>query len=533
MAESDSQLRGFADAVNAAVGAEPYGCLCVTDDWGLACLTTCWDGGGEEVVSTDVHIPFDDYKDPAIQPYLRAAHYEFEDIVNSHFHTMCGCGESGPDVANAEQRFRKRLKSIQKSHRQDLIGKSAGKAADPREFEYQILTQGTARLTSLGDSTRREEVVGDLVIPATVDIDGVAYPVTSINGYAFRGCFGLTSVTVPSTVTSIGDSTFKECENLASVSIGDSVTSIGPFAFEGCARLTSITLPKSLVSIGQRAFAGCKRLIAVSIPSDVTTIERDAFNGCSSLSAVAIPGMMTDVEDGTFKGCSSLVTATFGSSITFIKAGAFEKCASLTVLVLPSSLRRIGPRAFKGCSGLSELTIPEGVTSIGSGAFDGCVNLVSVSIPDSVSSVGKQAFPEHVSLFKMSSGATPVFDSDSSKPKRVGSKFVLNGIHYTVRPGATVEVSARNAQGSAAGFLPAVSEAFRGELVIPGSAVFEGCSYKVTSIGADAFYDCYDLEGVTIPGSVSEIDPTAFDECPRLVTVIYGGKRVERESLWE
>ena len=45
--------------------------------------------------------------------------------------------------------------------------------------------------------------------------------------YAFSGCTGLTSVTIPESVTSIGNSAFYNCSSLASVTIPDSVTSIG------------------------------------------------------------------------------------------------------------------------------------------------------------------------------------------------------------------------------------------------------------------------------------------------------------------
>ena len=67
--------------------------------------------------------------------------------------------------------------------------------------------------------------VKDLVIPSSV---------TSIGGYAFCGCSGLTSVTIPNSVTSIGNSAFCECSGLTSVTIPNSVTSIGNGAFCGC-----------------------------------------------------------------------------------------------------------------------------------------------------------------------------------------------------------------------------------------------------------------------------------------------------------
>ena len=60
---------------------------------------------------------------------------------------------------------------------------------------------------------------------------------------------------------------------------GDSVTSIGKYAFDGCTGLTSITIPDSVTSIEGSAFNCCTGLTSITIPDRVTSIEGSAFYG--------------------------------------------------------------------------------------------------------------------------------------------------------------------------------------------------------------------------------------------------------------
>ena len=197
-------------------------------------------------------------------------------------------------------------------------------------------TAKTATVTYTGsDPWSGNNYLGDITIPATVvTYGGTTYSVTSIGNEAFRGCTGLTSITIPS-----------------------SVTSIGWYAFYGCTGLTSITIPNSVTSIGERAFLGCTGLTSITIPNSVTSIGDHVFEGCTGLTSITIP-----------------------NSVTSIGLGAFLSCTGLTSITIPNSVTSIGQYAFYNCNGLTSISIPESVTSIGQSAFSGCTGLTSITL---------------------------------------------------------------------------------------------------------------------------------------------------------
>ena len=90
--------------------------------------------------------------------------------------------------------------------------------------------------------TRAQDAKGDLAIPS--EINGI--PVTGRGEKAFKGCGGLTGVTIPDSVASIRYGAFYGCSGLTSVIIPDSVASCEGDAFSCCSSLTSVSLPKSL-----------------------------------------------------------------------------------------------------------------------------------------------------------------------------------------------------------------------------------------------------------------------------------------------
>ncbi len=64
------------------------------------------------------------------------------------------------------------------------------------------------------------------------------------------------------------------------------------------------------------------------------------------------------------------------------------------------------------------------------------------------------------------------------------------------------------------------SNEYTGSIVIPSSVVYQGNTYRVTSIGSSAFVGCSGLTSIAIPNSVASIHDEAFMGCSGLTSVI-------------
>jgi hypothetical protein len=61
---------------------------------------------------------------------------------------------------------------------------------------------------------------------------------------------------------------------------------------------------------------------------------------------------------------------------------------------------------------------------------------------------------------------------------------------------------------------------YSGNIAIPSSIVFGGVTYSVTSIGDSAFYQCSNLNAISIPNSITSIGKSAFNGCIGLTSIL-------------
>ncbi|MBP3227378.1 MAG: leucine-rich repeat protein [Bacteroidaceae bacterium] len=168
----------------------------------------------------------------------------------------------------------------------------------------------------------------DVVIPATLLLDGKRIPVTNVEACVFQGDLTVETVKVPAFV--YGSPIFKDCANLRRVTLGEELRDIYGSAFENCRSLESVEVNGPLRYIGPRAFWGCSSLKSMDC-AGADQLYESTFEGCTSLTTVtglenayALPnrffansgiqtfrfGPHNSMQDDTFADCPRLHTLT-------------------------------------------------------------------------------------------------------------------------------------------------------------------------------------------------------------------------------
>ena len=169
-------------------------------------------------------------------------------------------------------------------------------------------------ITSIGNSAFREcSSLTEINIPESV---------TSIDVMTFFGASNLTSINVDENngnYTSENGVLFNKDKtkilrypegkkDVSKYSIPESVTSIRGYAFHGCSGLTEINIPEGVTSIGDYAFEECSSLTKINIPEGVTSIGYEAFSRCSSLKGITITEKVTSIYDNAIPSSTIIYT---------------------------------------------------------------------------------------------------------------------------------------------------------------------------------------------------------------------------------
>lgn len=237
-----------------------------------------------------------------------------------------------------------------------MDGSSAAFAYDfaVNKIYYRRLSDSEVEVTFLDEHNNDNAYAGNVVIPKSVNYNGVAYKVVAIGDRAFQMCWQLTGVTIPSSVTRIGEYAFNGCIKMKTLQIPASVKQLGCEAFGGCTELSgTVTIPEGVKKIEVGLFDFCEKLTAVQLPSTITSIESNAFSDCHSLKSIVIPNKVKSIGVFAFARCEALKTINIPDGLEIIDDQAFRE-SGLTTVTIPVSVTQIHPRSFEDCKYLGE-----------------------------------------------------------------------------------------------------------------------------------------------------------------------------------
>ena len=380
-----------------------------------------------------------------------------------------------------------------------------------------------------------------VVIPATLKLGGIDYPVTGIGNNAFRNNYTVRSVTTPASVTAIGDYAFYNCTvtNVTITSTTGSI-SLGDYVFGNCGGLRSIVIPDCVGSMGARAFWNDYTLTNCVIGSGVSYFSGGhPFDGCAALVNISVSS-----GNSNFSSTNGVL---FNKSQTDLLT--YPPAKTDPSYVIPSTVTYVRDSAFNSCPALARVFVPTNVIYLGDNAFSYCSNpLRSIYFQGTPPGHGPTPFTGDTSLTVYHApgiegwGATfcgrptlvqyPDFDyaTNSDSTATITGYY---GTNQTITVPQTVyALPVKTIASSAFQGLSTVTNAvIPNGVVTLGDYAFQNCSNlrsvsigtNVMSIGAVSFYGCTALTTVTIPPSVTSIGGSAFSGCANLTKIYFQG----------
>ena len=403
-------------------------------------------------------------------------------------------------------------------------------------------------VTSLGDEAFRGcSGLTSITIPSSV---------TSIGESAFSYCSSLTSVHI-SDIASWCNISFESYSNpldyahhlylngeeVKDVVIPEGATSFNAYAFSGCSGLKSITLPESVTNI--ESPSSLSQTVIIFVPNGKKEYFQQKFGTAykifeaDELKLYDHVYYQVDIDNHIAKVAgvddyaldNYLIKGQISSNavnypVTEIMQAAFYNCHNMKKIVIPSSVKSIGTLALSGCTGLMSIsvesgntiydsrddcnaiiesasntliagcmnsTIPTSVTSIGPSAFSGCTGLTNFTVPSNITSIGKAAFSGCSGLTSVTINSNQFLSKDYNYDDYLGSIFGDQVKEYVI--GMNVTKIGKNA--------------FNGCSGLTSVTIQEG----VTSIGEQAFRNCKNLKNVTFPSTLTSIGGYAFTDC--------------------
>ena len=182
--------------------------------------------------------------------------------------------------------------------------------------------------------------------------------------YAFYGCTGLKSVTIPNSVTSIGINAFEDTQWFRDQEDGIVMIQSILYAYKNGLDENNIILNTGVKAISKNFGESLRKNgsspVSLQIPNTVKHIDEGALAYAVNLTSLTVHSGNTE-----YKTVNNVLYSKDGTQLVCYPAGLDG------TIKIPNSVTDIKDYAFAGCESLTEIAIGKNVTSIGEHTFDG------------------------------------------------------------------------------------------------------------------------------------------------------------------
>gem|GEM_PF-2997592 len=374
----------------------------------------------------------------------------------------------------------------------------------------------------------------------------------NLGEYVFSDCSSLTKVVLPSELTRIPEGCFCWCTSLKELTIPPTVRAIGSSAFCGTPWYNSRYDSMDSLIVGDQVLVfwkGKEEELFLGKEAGISHIGGSAFS-LSSVKRIRMDDSIVSIEESAFCD-SALENVTLPEHLSNIPEHAFSGCENLKSIVLPDSVKRINDQAFWGCLALKEVTIPSGLESIGWQVFDETpykkmhtdkegFTVVDDFLVDYIGNEKDLVIPDNLGISRISDCFLKQNQRIRSLTfpkglKTIGEKvcFMCPQLDSISFPESLKEVGA----GSFRETLWWIKREEEPYIIINDILLY--CNSKarnivipedlhLTRIAGEAFHGS-NLEEISIPPGILEIDENAFNDCEQLRKVNLPGSWTEEE----
>lgn len=376
--------------------------------------------------------------------------------------------------------------------------------------------------------------------------------ITTIGDGSFSNCYSLIKLTIPKSVTDVAGEPYYGCDNLTTAGPTGSgcmieygwIDSIPPYAFHGCKGLASITIPYSITRIGTSAFTSCNNLTDVyygGTQAQWNSIYFGSGNNYLTSAAIHYEAAPTSIIDSGTCGAQgdnltwaldnkgTLTISGTGAMLNYDWTGTTPPTRpwadyqnSIIELVVNDGVTALGRSAFYRMNNMQRVVLPEGIVSLPFQVFALCVNLSEINFPSSLTTLENEClFCTGIDTLLLPATVTSVYGHFYGGPWGSESKQIETAPNHTVF--SAIDGVLFTEDLSTLVMYPCCDQT---TYTVPDGTV---------EIRGHAFAYNFTLETLRIPSTVRFIGDYAFlvnsDQSAALHDIYYGGTQEQWQQI--